>query len=208
MAGRYRDKIDVIGDKSGGRNSFVYSQNPESFQQQYNKLQQTVAIPIRFIHCVRNPFDIISTEVLYRIKGTLHQKDFFHKLRKNTHYKQLGMQLYKKDKALTHFTRRQFTLADSVLKMSQSLVKKHSHNMLEVHNHELVSHPEDTILKLCRFLEIECSSDYVKSCASKVFPELSRTRFNVDWSEEAKKLVEERIRKYPFFRKYSYDSML
>ena len=80
--------------------------------------------------------------------------------------------------------------------------------MLEVHNHELVSHPEDTILKLCRFLEIECSSDYVKSCASKVFPELSRTRFNVDWSEEVKKLVQEHIRKYPFFRKYSYDSML
>ena len=42
--------------------------------------------------------------------------------------------------------------------------------MLEVHNHELVSHPEETILKLCQFLEIECSSDYVRACASKVFP--------------------------------------
>ena len=98
-----------------------------------------------------------------------------------------------------------FSLADQISNLSQSLVKG-STRMLEVHNHELVSHPEETILKLCQFLEIQCSSDYVRACASKVFPELSRSRFAVHWSEEAKKMVQDRIQKYPFFRRYTYDS--
>ena len=109
------------------------------------------------------------------------------------------------DEALIKHIATIFSLADSILNMSQSLLLR-SIRTLEVHNHELVSHPEETILKLCQFLEIQCSSDYVSVCASKVFPELSRSRFAVHWPEEAKKMVQDRIQKYPFFRRYSYDS--
>ena len=36
--GRYRDRIDVIGDKKGGRNSKLYSKSPEHFVEEYKKL--------------------------------------------------------------------------------------------------------------------------------------------------------------------------
>ena len=40
--GRYRDRIDVIGDKKGGSNSKLYSDSPEHFIEQYKKLQQVI----------------------------------------------------------------------------------------------------------------------------------------------------------------------
>ena len=64
--------------------------------------------------------------------------------------------------------------------------------VLEVHNHELVSDAEKTIHKLCQYLGIVCSPNYVWSCARKVFPKVSRTRFAVDWPEDLKLKVEHR----------------
>ena len=203
--GRYRDRIDVIGDKKGGRNSKLYSKSPEHFIEEYKKLQQVISIPIHFIHCVRNPYDIISTMALFQSNSIVSPNSthpHVTRLQNGT----LVHDMYKNDKLLAQQIEEQFLLADSVLEFSQSAIDRHS--ILEVHNHELVSHPKQTILKLCQFLEIQCSRDYVNSCASKVFPELSRTRFTVGWPEEMKKMVQERIQKYPFFRQYSYNSTI
>ena len=203
--GRYRDRIDVIGDKKGGRNSKLYSKSPEHFVEQYKKLQQVVSIPIRFIHCIRNPYDIISTMALFQSESFMSPNSthpHVTRLQNGT----LVHDTYKNDKLLSQQIKEQFLLADAVLEFSQSAIDRHS--LLEVHNHELVSHPKQTILKLCQFLEIECPSDYVKSCANKVFPELSRSRFTVDWPEEMKKMVQDRIQKYPFFRQYSYNGTI
>ena len=128
------------------------------------KLQDVVSMPIRLIHCVRNPYDIISTRMFYLVKNVQDPATVRNKTFDN------GQQV-QDDKALLRSINKIFSLADNILNMSQSLVKG-STGMLEVHNHELVSHPEETILKLCQFLEIQCSSDYVRACASKVFPEV------------------------------------
>ena len=115
-------------------------------------------------------------------------------------------QLYRNDEALSHRIKHQFNLADAVSRISQSLVDRNT-QMLELHNHELVSHPEETILKLCQFLEIECSSDYVRACASKVFPELSRTRFvGCTGLKEPRKQCKITFRNIHSFKGYSYDS--
>ena len=80
--------------------------------------------------------------------------------------------------------------------------------VLEVHNHELVSDTEKTMHKLCQFLGIVCSPNYVRSCARKVFPKVSRTRFAVDWPEDLKLKVERRLDDYPFFKRYSFNSSI
>ena len=200
--GKYRERIDVIGDKCGGKTSRLYTNHYGMFQRLYTKLRQVISIPIRFIHCVRNPFDIISTILLYKAR----KQDLIVKTRNDFHNKSL---LHLDKPIFASMIKRQMNFAESVLNLSQSLTTEPSQTqMLEVHNHELVSHPEQTILKLCKFLEISCSSDYVKSCASKVFPELSRTRLTVDWPEEVKKIVQNHIQKYPFFRRYTYDGVI
>jgi len=49
--------IKVIGDKRGGASSERLGQHPEVL----DRLRRTVKVPIRVIHVVRNPFDIITT---------------------------------------------------------------------------------------------------------------------------------------------------
>ncbi|XP_064387360.1 uncharacterized protein LOC135335748 [Halichondria panicea] len=197
--GRYRERIDVIGDKNGGGTSRMYRDNAKDFKLAYNRLHQFASIPIRFIHCVRNPFDVISTMVLYRIQSTRIQKDLVPISRKSRH-------VYKDVQQLSSAADLFFSLADSVANISQSITS--GDRLLEIHNHELVSHPEDTVFKLCQFLNIDCPRDYLKLCAAKVFPKISRSRFTVDWPEEMKKIVQSRLELYPFFKGYSFESLM
>lgn len=50
-------ELKVIGDKKGGMSSLRLRDN----QQLLNKVQETVKVEIKFLHIMRNPFDIVAT---------------------------------------------------------------------------------------------------------------------------------------------------
>ena len=54
--GTYK-RLRVIGDKRGGKSSEWLRQRPELIELLYN----TVQVPVKFIHVIRNPFDNISS---------------------------------------------------------------------------------------------------------------------------------------------------
>lgn len=54
--GRF-ERLEVIGDKKGGRSSTHFLRHPEALDQ----LRDAVGLPLRFIHVVRNPYDNIAT---------------------------------------------------------------------------------------------------------------------------------------------------
>ena len=62
--GKFEDHIEVIGDKSGGMTTIAYQQDKNKFRTNYKILKEKVTVPLRIIHAVRNPFDIISTKLL------------------------------------------------------------------------------------------------------------------------------------------------
>ena len=111
--GRYRDTIDVIGDKNGDQVSKLFFEDLNKFQSLYTKLQEVLSIPIRLIHCVRNPYDIASTMMLNQLKQTLHQRDLMSKVRKEALHNE-QKQLYRNDEALSHWIKHQFNLANAV----------------------------------------------------------------------------------------------
>ena len=51
------DSIQVIGDKMGGRTSVMVKDSPELLQQLGRVINET----IKFIHVIRNPYDVITT---------------------------------------------------------------------------------------------------------------------------------------------------
>jgi hypothetical protein len=51
------DPLRVIGDKKAGAASELLGQHPRLL----DRLQQTVQVPIRMIHIVRNPFNVVAT---------------------------------------------------------------------------------------------------------------------------------------------------
>ena len=191
--GRYKDQILVIGDKKGGSSAKLYAEHSTEFQRIYNKLLEIIQIPVVIVHCVRNPFDIISSKLLVHVR-------FSQEARLNRTAKFRNITLLRKSIKST------FKQADSVSSMTNSVFNKSM--VLEVHNHELVSDTEKTMHKLCQYLGIVCSPNYVRSCARKVFPKVSRTRFAVDWPEDLKLAVERRLDDYPFFKRYSFNSSI
>ena len=201
--GRYKDQILVIGDKYGGGSAKLFAKRSTEFQRIYNKLLEMVQIPVVIIHCVRNPFDIISSKLLVRVQFRHDQK---YPVKSFAEAKLNKTAKFRNNTLLLESINYTFKLADSVSSMTNSVFNKSI--VLEVHNHELVSDAEKTIHKLCQFLGIVCSPNYVRSCARKVFPKVSRTRFAVDWPEDLKLLVERRLDDYPFFKRYSFNSSI
>jgi len=80
------EKMLVIGDKKGGKSTEELRRNPRLL----NQLEDTIRLPVRIVHMVRNPFDVITT--VYR-KTSVKSLDiaadrFFARCEMNWHLKQ------------------------------------------------------------------------------------------------------------------------
>lgn len=71
--GRF-EKLKVIGDKKAGLSSEQLGQEPELL----TRLEHTIQVPIRMLHIVRNPFNVITTIHRKRSRTSLeHAADMF-----------------------------------------------------------------------------------------------------------------------------------
>ena len=61
--GRYAT-LRVIGDKKGGKSSLRLRENPDLL----NKLRNTIGLPLKVFHVVRNPYDNIATKYRRRLR--------------------------------------------------------------------------------------------------------------------------------------------
>ena len=77
--------------------------------------------------------------------------------------------------------------------------------LLDVNGLELVQKPVETMSKICQFIGITCSADYLQACAKVVDPNPSITRNYVVWSEEQMNRMYSEIEQYPFLAHYTYE---
>ena len=207
--GRYNEQLLVIGDKSGGMATYSFMGNQRRFKNYYEQLLKTVNVPVRVIHVVRNPFDIISTQILFAagkdVGSTKKASDFV--AEQKALFKDEGTKLtakkYKNEQLLENKTHAIFAMADAISRMSAFIGPD---NILEIHNGELVNNPKGTLRKICTFLHVKCPLDYLEVAANKVYKTVSKTREIVEWPERLRDVVETKKQKFPFFSQYSFDS--
>lgn len=189
--GKFRT-LKVIGDKAGGRTSHVYHDQPKVFQRIYRSLVDAIRVPVRVIHVVRNPFDIIATRVLYqvsRVNGERGQKA------------QVNSTLKLKDDHVMNYA---FNALYGEVKAVHAMIETCNLTVLEIHNANIVHDPRKEIKSLCKFLGLSCSESYLEMCEQAVYKNVSRTRDAVEWPEQIRKLVETHIiRPFPSFKRYS-----
>ena len=70
----------------------------------------------------------------------------------------------------------------------------------------MVADPKLQLTKLCEFVQVPVSPDYLDSCASCVHEKPNRRRFEFEWTPKQKQEVASLIEKYDFFS--GYDSEL
>ena len=78
-------------------------------------------------------------------------------------------------------------------------------SVIDVSSIEIVKNPVETLRRICQFLEITCTEQYLQDCAATVDPVPSITRDFIEWTAEQKTKVYDMMQKYPFFEGYSFD---
>ena len=190
--GRFR-QLRVIGDKSGGQTAIVYSKSSKRACQIYKELVDTVKVPIHIIHVVRNPYDIIATDMLYRNAGKAMRG---RKLNATVEHP------YHNNEHLRKSIRIVYSFASAVRGMIKNC---HLDNTLEIHHADHVKHPKETLQKICDFLDVKCPEGYLQECDDKTYKQLSKTRELVVWNQKAHRLVKAIIKKFPVFHRYTFD---
>lgn len=185
--------LTVIGDKSGGRTTRFYHQYPDKFDHSYHQLMKTIGVPVCVFHVVRNPYDMAATSMLYQLSHKLHG------------VKYSGANVTHRYNDTTKL-RRHVRAVAARAGVNAELMQKYHLNTLEVHNSEFVLEPRATCEKICQFLGVVCPDLFLQECRDKAFPEVSKTRSTVVWSEDLIADVQELISRYHFFKNYSFDS--
>lgn len=186
--GKYR-QLKVIGDKSGGLTTHGYRDSPTHFISAYKELANIVQVPIKFLHVVRNPYDIIATKLSYRLSERRGKKGNFSAQRPVKKARQI-MQAVKSLEAEVKAVR------DSIDELE--LVT------LVVHNVDFILETRRTMSTICKFLGLECTERYLQLCDNVAYDKPSKSRELVDWTKESLRYVDQLIQDYPLFNRYSF----
>jgi hypothetical protein len=176
--GRF-ERLRVIGDKKGPEATRRLSEAPELL----DRLAETVGVPIKMIHVVRNPFDTIST--MARRPNTREPKAVRGPIGRAT------------------ATRRFFKMCNRVVRLGERMAPR---DLITVRHETVMKDPTGQLLEICHFLGVSAPDDYLRDCASIVFPTPHVTRHDIDWPPDAIEEVSERIQDYPFLEGYAFDA--
>ena len=78
-------------------------------------------------------------------------------------------------------------------------------SIIDVPSMEIVKKPVETLQRICQFLEVTCTEQYLLDCAATVDPVPSITRDFIEWTAEQKNTVYSMMKNYSFLEEYSFD---
>ena len=201
--GKFDSRIEVIGDKGAGAVSHEYLRNATEFIAHLQELKDMVSVPVKVIHVVRNPYDMITTGTLYEMGKLVSEvpADFVLKV-KETYSAGAGLkvrdQFLLKKEIMDYFD-----MMKAVVNITRLVGR---HNVLEVHLKNLVHHPRETILSITNFFGVAADEKFLKACSDKIFSQLSHTRNLLQWPHELVQSVQRRINDYKCLRIYNFTS--
>jgi hypothetical protein len=166
------EELLVLGDKQAPGTTARLTAHPELAA----RLAREFGDRLRIIHMIRNPFDSING--IFRLKNGRGGRNRHIELRQSIDY--------------------YFRLVDGVI----ALQRRHRDEMFDLRLEELILDPVAALQRTCAFLEVPCPEDYVRACASILFPE-PKSRTDVPWTLEEIALVKEKIAAVPFLQGYT-----
>ena len=78
-------------------------------------------------------------------------------------------------------------------------------DLLIARHEELIEAPEDFLKKMCAFLGVDASEEYLRDAGGIIFKSPSKTRSKLEWREQEIAAVHENIKHFDFLDGYSFD---
>ena len=191
MQGQFEDHIDIIGDKAGAHVSMLLNDKTYNISKTFGILRKQLRVDIYVIRVVRNPYDNIATDSLY--KYGLKEKLKEMRSLENTSLLQVPKTALS-GSAVGYFR----------LYFASEKVKAAADKTTDIHCSDLIDNPREEITKLCEFLEVQCSEDYISKCASHVFTEESHTSKLINWPSDVKESIQNKLDSISVFKAYNY----
>ena len=174
--GRFSE-LQVIGDKLGGRTSMMIRETPGLLEQ----LEDIIDKPLKFIHVIRNPYDVITT---------MTKRSFERKGEKGA----------LKTIHLLPFIKSYFDRVETI-----SWFKRNSQvEMFDLYQEDFIKDPDKVLRDLLNFINVDIVDNYLQTCSKIVYKQPNKSRFDIEWTNELVNFVQDEINKYSFLDKYSY----
>lgn len=170
--------IKLIGDKLAGQTTMMLRTNFELM----DKLEQTIKVPIKIIHVIRNPYDTITTIA----KRAFDKSDTRGELTADF---------------LAPYIEKFFIRAEVVDRLKDT----DRYDILDLHHEELIKDSKSVLVKLLNFLNVSIPNNYISACSKIIYKTPHKSRLEFDWPSNLKIQVEENIRKYSFFKNYNFE---
>ena len=190
--GRIR-RLKVVGDKAAGKIVKEHMHDTSRCPDIMKMMNATLGVTVKAIRVLRNPYDIISTRVLYNTVTMNEIASARNPSSQTVKYKQPAL------------LARQIECFFELTSQVNKTITECNLPVQDVHLADLVHRPRSVMKELCEAVQVECYSEYLDLCEQKVFKTLSKTRYLVEWSQPQIETVAQRIRAYPEFSRYSYD---
>lgn len=86
-----------------------------------------------------------------------------------------------------------------------NLMKRFGDNIITVYSEDVVKNPKHELNRLCQFLSVSCSNDYLNDCSNIIYKGSSKTRNRAGWNDEAKGILDNLVKNTPMLHRYKFD---
>ena len=90
-------------------------------------------------------------------------------------------------------------------RINAQFIKRYPGQVYTMKSEDMIREPEFELRKICKYLNVHCSNEYIRDCVSIVNNQISKTRNTIVWEEDLKKIVYDHIRTIPFYSDYKFD---
>jgi hypothetical protein len=169
-------QLRVIGDKKAGLTALLLAQDSTLL----DRLQDTVGLPLKCLHLVRNPFDMITTDAY---GGNARQKQFTPE-----YFKLVREQFFERFDAM------------------QRLISRNHFDVRTLRYEDLLDNPAEELTQLAGWLDVDSDAAWRGAACKHLFRSPHKSRAQYPWSRCEIEELTERIRGYDFLRGYTFEN--
>ena len=185
-------RLRVIGDKASMDTTQALYKHPGLL----DSLRRRIRTPIRVLFLCRNPYDMVASEHLVRLRGRHGAA-----IRAPRNYQPSDAERPEIGQITI-----QKALKEASDQLSIVLPMFRKEEVLPVFHEDFIASPKEKLREICSFCSVEGTEEYLDACAAVVLPSHHRTRFKVRWSEEQKAEASAIMARYPWFEGYDFES--
>ncbi|QQS52343.1 MAG: sulfotransferase domain-containing protein [Bacteroidota bacterium] len=168
--------LKVLGDKKAGGTALALRLNDSLL----HRLQDKVQLPLKCLHLVRNPFDMITTQAYGGNE--------------------------KKAPLTAEGIQRAMRLCFEKFDTIQSLIQKKIHSVHTLRYEALLENPVSELSTILSWLEVDGDDAWLDACCRHLYQQPHRSRSKYNWTADEKEQVMRQIEKYPFLQGYTFEN--